>query len=182
MAGVLYRKPKRHSTFQRCGVILCHGQLLIFHGTLRERTGKEVRHIQHERQAAIDLKDCYIYSGLVTEGDLLYQNQTFDSNHPGHHALPRVYLEDGWTSTDEDTMTTFVIWQPQSRSLFKANEQQDSGKTRQRLRYVSRLGMPGRSIVFKARSRAERDHWVMNIGMEIDRLQTGEDIRVVDKN
>lgn len=78
-------------------------------------------------------------------------------------------------------MTTFVIWQPQSRSLFKANEQQDSGKTRKRLRYVSRLGMPGRSIVFKARSRAERDHWVMNIGMEIDRLQTGEDIRVVDK-
>lgn len=181
MAGILYRKPKRHSTFQRCGVILCHGQILIFHGTLRERSGKEVKHIQHERQAAIDLKNCYIYSGLVTEGDLLYQNQTFDSNHPGHHALPRVYLEDGWTSTDEDTMTTFVIWQPQSRSLFKANEQQDSGKTRQRLRYVSRLGMPGRSIVFKTRSRAERDHWVMSIGMEIDRLQVSEDIRVVDK-
>ncbi|KAF6232559.1 hypothetical protein HO173_009227 [Letharia columbiana] len=182
MAGVLYRKPKRHSTFQRCGVILCHGQVLIFHGTLRERTGKEVRHIQHERQAAVDLKNCYIYSGLVTEGDLLYQNQTFDSNHPGHHALPRVYLEDGWTSTDEDTMTTFVIWQPQSKSLFKANEQQESGKTRQRLRYVSRLGMPGRSIVFKTRSRAERDHWVMSIGMEIDRLQVGEDIRVIDKS
>ena len=181
MAGTLYRKPKRHSTFQRCGLILCHGQLLIFHGTLRTRTGKEIRHIQHERQAAIDLKNCYIYSGLVTEGDLLYQNQTFDSNHPGHHALPRVYLEDGWTSTDEDTMTTFVIWQPQSKSFFKANEQQDSGKTRQRLRYVSRLGRPGRSIVFKTRSRAERDHWVMNIGMEIDRLQGGEDIRVVDK-
>ncbi|CAD6587091.1 MAG: hypothetical protein ASARMPREDX12_002744 [Alectoria sarmentosa] len=137
MAGILYRKPKRHATFQRCGLILCHGQLLVFHGTLRERTGKEVRHIQHEKQAAIDLKNCYIYSGLVTEGDLLYQNQTFDSNHPGHHALPRVYLEDGWTSTDEDTMTTFVIWQPQSRSLFKANEQQESGKTRQRLRLVA---------------------------------------------
>lgn len=76
-------------------------------------------------------------------------------------------------------MTTFVIWQPQSKSLFKANEQQESGKTRQRLRYVSSLGRPGRSIVFKARSRAERDHWVISIGMEIDRLQGGEDIRVV---
>ena len=79
-------------------------------------------------------------------------------------------------------MTTFVIWQPQRKSFFKANEQQDSGKTRQRLRYVSRLGRPGRSIVFKTRSRAERDHWVMSIGMEIDRLQSGEDIRVVDKS
>ena len=79
-------------------------------------------------------------------------------------------------------MTTFVIWQPQSKSFFKANEQQESGKTRQRLRYVSSLGRPGRSIVFKTRSRAERDHWVMSIGMEIDRLQSGEDIRIVDKS
>ena len=79
-------------------------------------------------------------------------------------------------------MTTFVIWQPRSKTFFKANEQEDSGKTRQRLRYVSSLGRPGRSIVFKTRSRAERDHWVMNIGMEIDRLQSGEDIRVVDKS
>lgn len=78
-------------------------------------------------------------------------------------------------------MTCFVIWQPRNKSLFKANEEKDSGGTRQRLRYVSRLGVPGRSIVFKTRSRAERDHWVMSIGMEIDRLQAGEDIRIVDK-
>ncbi|MCJ1262887.1 hypothetical protein MMC22_002757 [Lobaria immixta] len=178
MSGVLYRKPKRHSTFIRCGVILCHGQLLIYHGTLRERSGREIPHIQHDRQTAISLKDCYIYSGLVTEGDLLYQNQTFDSNHPGHHALPKVYREDGWTSHDEDTMTCFVIWHGQRKSIFRANEDTGTGSTRQRLRYVSRLGVLGRSIVFKARSRAERDHWVLNIGMEIDRLQTKEEIRI----
>ena len=143
--------------------------------------GKKVPHIQHERATAIDLKDCYIYSGLVTEGDLLYQNQTFDSNHPGHHALPRLYREDGWTSTDEDTMTTFVIWQARKRSFFKAREDQGEGKTRQRLRYVSQLGVPGRSIVFKTRSRAERDHWVMSVGMEIERLQQGEEIRIIPK-
>ena len=181
MSGILYRKPKRHTTFLRCCVILCHGQLLVFKGTLRERTGKEVPHIQHERVAAIELKECYIYSGLVTEGDLLYQNQTFDSNHPGHQVLPRVYLEDGWTSTDEDTMTCFVIWQPRNKSLFRAKEHGDEGKTRQRLRYVSQLGVAGRSIVFKTRSRAERDHWVMNIGMEIERLQQVEEIRVLPK-
>ena len=185
MSGVLYRKPRKHTTFLKCGVILCHGQLLIFHGTLRERTGKEIPHIQHERQTSIDLRNCYIYSGLITEGDLLYQNRTFDSNHPGHHALPRVYLEDGWTSTDEDTMTCFVIWQVTKKSFFKAASDEideASGKTtRQRLRYVSRLGVPGRSMVFKARSRAERDHWVMSVGMEIERLQQGEEVRVVDQ-
>ncbi|KAI4120965.1 MAG: hypothetical protein LQ338_006643 [Usnochroma carphineum] len=183
MSGTLYRKPRKHTTFLKCGVILCHGHLLIFHGTLRERTGKEVPHIQHERQTSIDLRNCYIYSGLVAEGDLLYQNRTFDSNHPGHNALPRVYLEDGWTSTDEDTMTCFVIWQPTSKSFFKALEEdgEEGGKTRQRLRYVSRLGVPGRSTVFKARSRAERDHWVMSVGMEIERLQQGEEVRVVDE-
>ena len=179
-AGTLYRKPRRHSTFLRCGVIICHGRLLVFHGTLRERSGKETRHIQHNRLSSIDLSDCYIYSGLLTEGDLLYQNQTFDSNHPGHHALPRVYLEDGWTSTDEDTMTCFVIWQPRNKSWFKASEE-DASRTRTKLRHVSRLGVPGRSVVFKARSRAERDQWVTSIELEIDRLQGGEDVRIVNE-
>ncbi len=79
-------------------------------------------------------------------------------------------------------MTCFVIWQPQTNVFFKANEEQDSEKSRQRLRYVSKLGVKGRSIVFKARSRAERDHWVMSIGMEIDRLQGVQDIRVVNQS
>lgn len=70
------------------------------------------------------------------------------------------------------------MWHGQKKSIFRANEDTATGSTRQRLRYVSRLGVVGRSIVFKARSRAERDHWVLNIGMEIDRLQTKEEIRV----
>ena len=136
------------------------------------------------------MKDCYVYSGFVTEGDLLYQNRTFDSNHPGHNALPRVYLEDGWTSSDEDTTTCFVIWHGKRKSLFMAGspldkdgESENGSKqsTRQRLRYVSRLGVTGRSITFKTRSRTERDHWVMNVGMEIERLHQEEDIRLVEK-
>ncbi|MCJ1431544.1 hypothetical protein MMC27_000897 [Xylographa pallens] len=179
MAGSLYRKPRMHSTFKRCSVILCHGRLLVFEETLRKHTGKEIPHILHERQDTLELKDTYIYSGMITEGDLLYQNQTFDSNHPGHHALPRVYLKDSWTSSDEDTTTCFVVWQGQKKSLFVANPSTGDGRMTRRLRYVSRLGVPGRSIVFKARSRAERDQWVIHIGMEIERLQQAEEIRVV---
>ena len=178
MSGVLYRKPRLHATFLRCGVILTNGKLMIFQASLRKRTGKEVPHIHQDHQHTIELQDCYVYSGLITEDDLLYQNQTFDSNHPGMHALPRVYLEDGWTSRDEDTMTCFVLWHGLKKSFFRAQEEQEGGGTTQRLMQVSRLGVPGRSMVFKCRSRAERDHWVMNIGREIDRLQIGEDVRL----
>lgn len=187
MSGDLFRKPRRHATFTRCHVILSHGHLLIFQDTLRKATGKKLQHIHHERIASIDLKDCYLYAGLITENDLLYQNRTFDANMPGNHALPRIYLEDGWTSTDEDAMTCFVIWHGQRKGWFRSSKEQDdvregeakAGK-RQKLKRVSQLGVPGRSIVFRARSRAERDHWVLAIGVEIEKLAQGEDVRVVE--
>lgn len=193
LSGVLFRKPRRHSTFTRCHVILSHGHLLIYQDTLRKTTGKQLVHIHHERIAAVDLRGCYIYSGLLTENDLLYQNQTFDSNTPGHNALPRIYLEDGWTSTDEDSMTTFVLWHSKSKSWFRSSQNRDdvkdsqkqaerSGSKRGKFTRVSQLGATGRSVVFKARSRAERDHWVLGISNEIERLVArgeGEEVRLV---
>jgi len=197
LSGSLFRKPRRHATFTRCHVILSHGHLLIFQDVLRSRSGKRLVSIHHERIASIDLKGCYLYSGLLTENDLLYQNRTFDSNQPGHHALPRIYLEDGWTSTDEDAMTTFVIWHAKSKSWFRSSqfvddvrlqedtEERDRRKGRKtKLTRVSQLGSTGRSVAFKARSRAERDHWVMGIQVEIERLSAEghagfDDVRLV---
>jgi hypothetical protein len=37
------------------------------------------------------------------------------------------------------------------------------------------LGVTGRSVVFKARSRAERDHWVLAIQVAIERLAAAEE-------
>lgn len=202
LSGLLFRKPRRHTTFTRCPVILSDGHLLVFQDTLRSRSGRKKNQVQHERVAAISLAGCYLYSGLLTENDLLYQNRTFDSDMPGHHALPRVYLEDGWTSTDEDAMTTFVIWHAQSKSWFRSShyvddvrKKEDSdarelkvgGRKTTKLKRVSQLGVTGRSVVFKARSRAERDHWVMAIQVEIERLAAAEekaggweDVRLVE--
>ncbi|OAL02992.1 hypothetical protein IQ06DRAFT_315265 [Phaeosphaeriaceae sp. SRC1lsM3a] len=177
MSGMLYRKPRIHAPFTRCSVILTAGNLLIFRDVLRSKVGEQLKHIHHERIANLDLKDCYIYSGLLTESDLLYQNQTFDANKPGHHALPRIYLEDGWTSTDEDVMTTFVIWHGKAKSWFRAEEGAGGGEQerrvgkRSRIKRVAKLGSTGRSVVFRARSRAERDHWVLAIQNEIERVQ-----------
>jgi len=202
MAGVLFRKPRRHTTFTRCHVILSAGHLLIFQDTLRESSGRKLVHSHLERLGSVDLKGCYLYSGMLTENDLLYQNQTFDANMPGHHALPRIYLEDAWTSTDEDAMTTFVIWHANSKSWFRSSELADDvrtaersnsindhgevdmstkGRTKTKLTRVSQLGVKGRSVVFKARSRAERDHWVLAIQIEIERMAAQNDeVRLVD--
>ena len=199
LSGLLFRKPRRHTTFTRCHVVLSAGHLLVFQDSLRTRSGRKVVHIHHERIGSVDLAGCYLYSGLLTENDLLYQNRTFDSNMPGHHALPRVYLEDAWTSTDEDAMTTFVIWHAKSKSWFRSSqfvddvrtaERRDAGgvedgkreRTKTKLTRVSQLGATGRSVVFKARSRAERDHWVLAIQVEIERLAAqNEEVRLVDE-
>ncbi|PYI26610.1 hypothetical protein BP00DRAFT_406925 [Aspergillus indologenus CBS 114.80] len=184
MSGQLYRKPRRHSTFKRCHVVLMAGKLLIFRTSLRKRNGAEVPHIHHSLETTIDLADCYIYSGLLTESDLLYSNQTFDSNRPGHNSLPRVYLStDVYTSSDEDTAIAFVIWQPLRRNYFRSREYGTKGEKRQRLKQVSTLGVHGRTIVFKARSRVEKDRWVLSIASEIDRLQEDwpEDVRIISQ-
>jgi Pleckstrin homology domain/Sporulation protein family 7 len=189
MSGLLYRKRRRRATFHRCGVILTGGKLLIFQHALRKMTGEVVKHIHAEKQHVMDLSNCYVYSGLITEDDLLYTNQTFDSNHPGVHALPRVYTEDAWTSRDEDSMTTFVVWHATQKSWFRqvrkmrGGDQEGEAKGKV-LRRVSKLGVPGRGAVFKCRSRAERDHWVTNLGMEIERCvqqesrERGEEVRL----
>ena len=190
-SGVLYRKPRIHSTFTKCHVILAQGHLIIFRDTLRTSSGRRQAHIHHDRIASIDLSDCYLYSGLITENDLLYQNRTFDANAPGNTALPRMFLEDQWTSTDEDAMTTFVLWHGQRKGWFKSevddvrtaeatkdkDAQRDAGgrRVRTQLKRVNQLGVKGRSIVFKARSRAERDHWVLGISTEIERLVAQEE-------
>lgn len=181
MAGSLYRKPRLHATFSRCSVVLCNGTLLVFRDTLRSRTGSEQPQIFQDRISALDLRDCYLYSGLLAESDLLYQNQTFDSNKPGHHALPRIYPEDGWTSTDEDVMTCFVVWHGRRRGWFRSEKDGEGtgvGMGSSRLKLVNRLGVPGRSVVFRARSRAERDHWVLAIQTEIERIAKEEDFRI----
>ncbi|KAJ9663027.1 hypothetical protein H2198_001019 [Neophaeococcomyces mojaviensis] len=197
LSGLLYRKPRRHGTFHRCGVILTGGKMLVYQSTLRKSSGAQVPNIHQDKQEVIDLRGSYVYSGLVVEEDLLYQNRTFDANHMGTMAsLPRVWTEDGWTSSDVDSMTCFVIWQNRRKGWFRtaggwfgpsddtaqtqdgqgqadgSNEARERarGRKRAKLKRVRQLGVPGRGMVFKCRSRAERDLWVLNLGIEIERL------------
>jgi len=213
-SGILFRKPHIHTTFTRCHVLLVHGQMLIFEDVMRTMTGQRTASIRHDRVKTIDLKNCYMYAGLSTENDLLYQHSPFNATNPGSKALPRMFLEDHWTSIDEDAMCTFVLWQSRKKGWHLHKHVQDmedddleddveeeeleieiednatskSSKNNasqapvvtQTLKRVNRLGKQGRSIVFKARSRAERDHWVLSISTEIERVSKDDAITVVD--
>ena len=107
-------------------------------------------------------------------------------------------------------MTTFVLWHSKSKSWFRSSQNRDDVKDsqkqvaraggagagdgnstnsntskRSKFTRVSQLGVTGRSVVFKARSRAERDHWVLGISNEIERLVAkgagdGEHVRLVE--
>jgi hypothetical protein len=182
MSGSLYRRTWRRAGFNKCDVILTEGKLLIFRGAVRSLSGAQLPHTHNQRQGVLDLRDCYVYSGIITAADLLHQHRSVESPVPGRHSAPRIYLDDGWTSTDEDTATCFVIWYTARKSLFRGEEVQQQRRVRSRWRQVSALGVLGRSIVFKARSRVERDMWVLAIETEIDRQQQQEDMRIVSSS
>lgn len=186
MSGLLYRKPRRHATFRQHNVLLCNGELIIFQHSVRSRTGKQLPTIHHDRRQSLSVRDCYVYSGLVTSADLLHQNRTFDSNSnsnsPGCRALPRIFA-DGYTAQDEDSMTCFVLWHGANKrpGLCPTATRPADANGGRAPRRVSPLGTTGKAIVFKARSRFERDTWVMSIAMEIERLNLGvaEDVEFV---
>jgi hypothetical protein len=177
-SGPLYSKPRLHGTFSLYQCVLISGSLLLFQDALRTSAGKIIPHIHHNIVQKIDLSNCYLYSGLLTEGDLLYRNRTFDADSPGHHALPRIW-PDGWESFDEDVMTCFVLWRPKGWSWFRGAGAAGKGQSLIKLRRVSALGKKGNRVVFRARSRAERDLWVVAITAEIERLRKEDEFRIV---
>lgn len=192
MDGQLYCKPFRNTTFERYNALLTEGKLILFESVVRSHRNAAVPHTFVERKREISLRDCYVYSGLITDHDLLYHNTGFDSHTARPQVAPRIYLDDGWTSSDEDTARSFVIWINTRKTIFResteigpaaAGSADGDGSERnngwQRWRRVAALGTPGLSVVFKARSRAERDKWVLALETEIDRWQQEEDFRLV---
>lgn len=173
LSGLLYRKPRHSAPFEQNLVVLSHGHLLMFRDALRSRSGALQRHAHHDRVASLDLSDCYVYSGLVTESDLagVSAPRATAGARPGSFALPRLYRDDGSSSRDEPSMCAFVVWCSTKHSWFRAPGDHERGDgARGRVRLVRSLGVTGRSVVFMTRSRAERDQWVLALGVEIERL------------
>lgn len=173
MRGILYQKATKHSSFRRYYVILCHGHLILYSVYYRSPTGDAKHRADHRRYQSIALDNCYVYSGPITLGDLLVgRERWFDRTNPGSHAIPRVY-PDGWKSAEDESYRCFVLWFGKKRPV--------TNKKEKTVRLINRLGVQGTSMVFLARSRQERDLWVLALNYEIERVveSATQDINIV---
>lgn len=187
--GVLFQKPKKHSVFLKYWVVLIPGFLILYRYFRRSKTGYAKPSTDRVHYMTIPIEGCYVYSGTLTELDLLDRNKTFDELNPGSHSLPRIY-SDGWSSSETETSRCFTLWFGKKRILSKSfknlqqqlnrddsahfsdlKEEPASGISQNpnMIRMVRQLGVSGKSMVFMARSRQERDIWVLSLHYELER-------------
>ncbi|GAV52798.1 hypothetical protein ZYGR_0AI00800 [Zygosaccharomyces rouxii] len=192
--GVLHQKPKKHSVFSKYWVVLIPGFLILYRYFRRSKTGYAKPSIDRVHYMTIPIEECYVYSGTLTELDLLDRDKTFDEFNPGSHSLPRIY-DDGWSSSETETSRCFTLWFGKKRILSRSSKNLQDQKSQSSspqisdlknepasgnlqnpnmIRVVRQLGVSGRSMVFMARSRQERDIWVLSLHYELERLMANE--------
>lgn len=187
--GVLHQKPKKHSVFSKYWVVLIPGFLILYRYFRRSKTGYAKPSVDHAHYMTIPIEQCYVYSGTLTELDLLDRDKTFDEFNPGSHSLPRIY-DDGWRSSETETSRCFTLWFGKKRILSKSpknsqnqsdcsnspqvsdlkDEPNGNAQNPNMIKMVKQHGVSGRSMVFMARSRQERDIWVLSLHYELERL------------
>lgn len=191
LQGRLFQKPKKFASFRQYQAILCNGRLLLYNLTNSHYT----KNVCQTRVTTIDLTNSstYVYSGPVTELDLLQgRDRSFDAQNPGAHYIPRVYL-DGWRSVEPEEHRCFVLWfghkKPLKTKRTKSRRRDDGNQVNNEnhdgddnddenndngidfdIKLVNRLGVGGVSMVFLARSRQERDLWVLALNNEIEQI------------
>lgn len=199
--GPLYQKPHKHSVFSKYYVVLISGFIVLFHCFHRSTTGFAKEVLEYAHYVTIPIDDCYLYSGTTTELDLLQRDRTFDEINYGSHALPRVYGDGWRSVEDESSRCFTLWFGTRralssNRLQKKGNEKQytqDYGRqdnnidppsapeadlnntnvpsNTDKIHFTKKLGVSGKSMVFMARSRQERDLWVMSIYYELERLR-----------
>ncbi|ONH69855.1 Sporulation-specific protein 71 [Cyberlindnera fabianii] len=174
-SGVLFQKPKKHSTFRKYFVVAVPGYLLLYKMIVRDFAGRIKPTTHYKHYITVPLSDCYIYSGQICEMDLLKRDVDVDNICQGKSLLPRVY-EDGWLSSDDEPSRCFTLWFGSKRAIsgksLPKTDPDSVGESRNPslIKMVSRLGVTGQSVVFMCKSRQERDIWVTNLYTELERF------------
>ncbi|AET38989.1 Spo71p Ecym_3511 [Eremothecium cymbalariae DBVPG len=198
--GILYQKPRKHSVFIKCYVTLIPGFIVLFECFKRSIMGYSYNTVGYGHYVTVPIEECYIYSGNITSQDLLRRDREFNSMNPGNKSLPRVYL-DGWKSLEDEPHRCFTLWFGSKGAIVNyklakktmgfsddedclednvdidaetktiTSEEELAGKLADPYVIVSRLGLNGKSMVFMARSRQERDLWVHKIHCELERIK-----------
>ncbi|ODV80539.1 uncharacterized protein CANTADRAFT_47732 [Suhomyces tanzawaensis NRRL Y-17324] len=184
MSGYLYEKGKKHSNFNQYYVVLCPGFLVLYSVFQRSKlSGQWKKNPLYEHYFTIPIAECYLYSGITTSIDLLQEHREVDPRNPSRRALPRIY-PDGWKSSEEEHTRCFTLWFGKKRQIKEQQLHYSKGTNSKNddenhlemnpgiSTMIKRLGFTGKSMVFMARSRQERELWTSSIMAEIDRFTT----------
>lgn len=171
MGHLFWRTNARHP-FRRRVFVLCNGQILGFKlmsstrtSTSRQNEGIVYRH----KGTPILLRDAYVYTGQMSDRSSDLQSNDFSiararnaKKHEIYEQLPRLY-RDGLTSSESHEECSFVLHV--RRKPDSALPAHLSGHT------APSLAPRGYTeFMFRARTVLERDIWVRQICMEIEKM------------
>lgn len=173
-SGYLFQKQKKHSSFAQFYVVLCPGYLVIYSLYQRSRvSGLWKKTPCFERYLALPVSECYVYTESSTEQDLVGKQNVKTL---GESDLPRLYA-DGWKSCEEDANRCFTLWFGGKRALRRTAKSGENGADKNQMpknpglvHMARKAGLTGKIFVFLTRSRQEREWWVYNILLEINRF------------
>ncbi|CAI2183773.1 16620_t:CDS:2 [Funneliformis geosporum] len=170
-AGWLYNKTHIVQQFDLHHHVLTHGYLIYFNRNTRSTLSRYTsKRSYHKHKGCINLRDCYVYSGEITE------HEYYDSNRSQERSIAKSYNNgqfakiygDGMVSYDNYKDTSFVIWKSKRKYYFDNDGMKI--QMNQRIQFNTR----GNFWVFRARSRVECEEWVWALNAEIERLYKNE--------
>jgi hypothetical protein len=140
-------------------LFLTSGHLVQYHITPKST-------LHHRESRKVNLLDAYVTSGYFAA--LTLPKGQFN---PTDYSLPRRY-QDGLEADDPDEDMLFMIWYlPQAPVIDKVATSVTGGGTDASAQAkVPRLSAKRKLIVFRTRSKLERDAWCWAINCEIDKL------------
>ncbi|KFH69010.1 hypothetical protein MVEG_05812 [Podila verticillata NRRL 6337] len=189
-SGVLYYKPRLHSTFRKMYLVLTEGFLMLFHPHRRSKaSGELVPTTTCKLYAIHSLTDIYIYSGHFSDED------TSHGTNDESERLPR-FFPDGLIVDDPDEDCTFSIWRGKRRKMFSRRGAAMTTMSSRTMAGNSRIfgqnGLlssmvkdgvvygsgPQSCTVLRARSRSDLEEWVYALNTEIERCVRAERRRI----
>ncbi|KAL6450152.1 SPO71 Prospore membrane adapter protein SPO71 [Candida maltosa Xu316] len=112
-----------NTLFQPFYAVLCPGFLIMYHTFKRSMvTGTWKPSAFFEHYLTIPLTECYLYSGRLSELDLLTSGTEARGSHLDKHAVPKLY-PNGWRSMEEDHLLCFTLWFGKKRNLTRYEKQ-----------------------------------------------------------
>jgi len=155
--GKLFARRGLHGQYKLKQLILVSGQLVQFHVTPNSS-------LNHRQSENINLQDAYVCSGYFAALSL-----PSGQYNPTIPAVPRRY-QDGLEADDpEEDMLFMVLYHPQAPSIGTKGLETNGDVALQATRAPA-LSAKRKLMVFRTRSKMERDSWCWALNCEIEKI------------